>query len=567
MMRFAHLRKSVAAMVASAAMLAMGAVVVAPAAQAADDTQYPDVMLGAFWNSDNDLDDTVYMSVDGVNFKKLATAYDAEGAKDHVSGKPDYVHALHDPGIAYANGTFWMSGGYTQNQAGLGCRFTPMLGSSKDLRNWSYPNSGSPTNLAPAQQPDTGGRNLAPCSYDSAGAEMFVDDNGDAYVVTTLGYFAMNHGDSSQNDVMHPYIVKVSGLAAGADQATNPGAQPQLTYGSLDRINLPQQSNNWLDPSLYKENGTYYLSIKKNGVTNQIYASSDPMSNNWSLVSDNVLTGYEGPSLTKFNGRYYMFADGLKDYPGVMSTGVVSVSSNSLSATNWGGKQLINTANTNGSRIPNRHGSVITVTDPAAKKVIWDLYDSQYGSRPVVYPFSDVNDSTPHVADIMWTYQKKISEGWVVNGAREYRPAAQVTRQDFAAFLYRLAGSPSFDPASATKTFSDVNASTPHYKEVLWAASNGIIGGYSDGTFRGMNNIARQDAMQMIYRLAGTPAMAPGSANFTDAAQTPFSDALAWAKAKNVSGGYGDGSFGVGKTIIRQDMAAFLKRASAALSK
>lgn len=565
-MRFARLRKSVAAVAASVATLAMGAAVVTPVAQAADDTQYPDVMLGAFWNADNDYDDTVYMSVDGVNFKRLSIAYDAEGAGTHVSGKPDYVNALHDPGISYANGTFWMSGGFAQVQEGLGCRFTPMLGSSKDLKTWSYPNSGSPTNLVPAQAPDTGGRTLSPCSYDSAGSEMFIDDNGDAYVVTTLGYFAMNHRDSSQNDVMHPYIVKVSGLAAGADQAADPGAQPQLTYGSLDLINLPQQSNNWLDPSLYKENGTYYLSIKKNGVINQIYASSDPMSNNWRLVSDNVLTGYEGPSLTKFNGRYYMFADGLKDYPGVMSTGVVSVSSTSLNATNWGGKQRINTVAPNGAKIPNRHGSVITVTDPAAKKVIWDLYDSQYGSRPVVYPFTDVNDSTPHAADILWIYQQGISTGWIENGQREYRPDTDVSRQDYAAFLYRLAGNPSFDPAASTKHFSDVNPSTAHYQAIMWAASTGVINGYSDGSFRGESSIARQDAMQMLYRLAGSPSV-DSNDNFTDASSTGFVDALAWAKTTKISNGYGDGSFGVGQTIIRQDMAAFLKRAAGVLSK
>ena len=537
-----------------------------PAAQADGAEQYPDVMLGAFWNSDNDKDDTVYMSVDGVNFKKLSTAYDTDGANDHVSNAPDYVHALHDPGIAYANGTFWMSGGFAQNQNGE-CRFTPMLGSSNDLVNWSYPNSGSPTNLIPVPTPDTGGRNLPVCSYDDAGSEMFIDDNGDAYVVTTLGYFAMKHGDNSANDIMHPYIVKVSGLAQGADPTADPGAQPSLTYGSLNQINLPEQSNNWLDPSLYKENGTYYLSIKKNGITNQIYSTTNPLSNDWKLVSDSVLTGYEGPSLTKFNGRYYMFADGLKDFPGVMSTGEVSVSSPNLYSTNWGGKQRINTTAPNGSAIPNRHGSVITVTDPAAKKVIWDLYDSQYSSRPVTYTFSDVNESTSHAADIQWMYDSNISTGWVVNGGREYRPEAKVTRQDYAAFLYRMAGSPSFDLASATKTFTDVNPSTPHYLEILWAASTGVIGGYPDGTFRGMNNIARQDAMQMLYRLAGQPPVAVGSANFADASQTPFSDALAWAKSTGISGGYPGGTFGVGKTIIRQDMAAFLKRASAVINK
>lgn len=46
-----------------------------------------------------------------------------------------------------------------------------------------------------------------------------------------------------------------------------------------------------------------------------------------------------------------------------------------------------------------------------------------------------------------------------------------VKRQDMAAFLYRLAGSPAFE-APAESPFSDVDASTPHYAEVCWLAGS-----------------------------------------------------------------------------------------------
>ncbi|MBY8967788.1 hypothetical protein KHP57_19060, partial [Algiphilus sp. NNCM1] len=46
----------------------------------------------------------------------------------HVTGKPSYVNSIHDPSIMYKEGTFWILGGYTQNQNNLGWRFTPMLG-------------------------------------------------------------------------------------------------------------------------------------------------------------------------------------------------------------------------------------------------------------------------------------------------------------------------------------------------------------------------------------------------------------------------------------------------------
>lgn len=100
---------------------------------------------GYFGISDSDRSDTVYMSYNGSDFPANSTAYKTDGnGSSHVSGKPSYVNAIHDPSITYKDGTFWILGGYVQKQQNLGWRFTPMMGYSKDLVNWSYPNSGSP---------------------------------------------------------------------------------------------------------------------------------------------------------------------------------------------------------------------------------------------------------------------------------------------------------------------------------------------------------------------------------------------------------------------------------------
>ena len=343
----------------------------------ADDIDYPDMEVGVFWNSDNDLSDTVYMSYNGSDFQQISTAYKTDGnGSSHVTGKPSYVNSIHDPSIMYKEGTFWILGGYTQNQNNLGWRFTPMLGSSKNLIDWSYPNSGSSQNLAPVNAPDTGG-NLPSGQYDSAGTDGFIDDNGDLWIVTTLGYYGAFHGQS-QKDIMHPYLVKATGLQPGGDPAMDPGAQPQLKYGDLTAIRLPDNSNNWLDPSLYKEDGTYYLSIKKNGVTNQIYSINDLSragdSSAWKLVNANVVTGYEGPSLTKYNGQYYFYTDKLKDYPYGQADGTAGtfVTQASSLSSGWHNTRRITTTNVDGRSIPNRHGTVITVSDPTAKRIVWN---------------------------------------------------------------------------------------------------------------------------------------------------------------------------------------------------
>jgi hypothetical protein len=76
-----------------------------------------------------------------------------------------------------------------------------------------------------------------------------------------------------------------------------------------------------------------------------------------------------------------------------------------------------------------------------------------------------------------------------------------VKRQDMAAFLYRLAGSPEYAPGSAVeKRFADVDGRTPHAKEIWWLVDNGIAEGWSDGTFRGMDSVKRQDMAAFLHR-------------------------------------------------------------------
>lgn len=92
------------------------------------ETNYPDMEVGVFWNSDSDRSDTVYMSYNGSDFQQISTAYKTDGnGSSHVSGKPSYVNAIHDPSITYKDGTFWILGGYVQKQQNLGWRFTPMM--------------------------------------------------------------------------------------------------------------------------------------------------------------------------------------------------------------------------------------------------------------------------------------------------------------------------------------------------------------------------------------------------------------------------------------------------------
>lgn len=187
-----------------------------------------------------------------------------------------------------------------------------------------------------------------------------------------------------------------------------------------------------------------------------------------------------------------------------------------------------------------------------------------------LYGFADVFDDTPHSGEIGWMAASGISEGF---SDGTFRGLTQVARQDLAAFLYRLAGSPEYSPTQEDQSrFSDVNAATPHAKEIWWLASNDITSGFPDGTFRGTSTVARQDMAALLRRFT-TRFLDPSAATYhpSSSDMAAFSDVshstthaedIWWLASEEISSGYSDKTFRGTSAVARQDMAAFLWRAS-----
>lgn len=197
-----------------------------------------------------------------------------------------------------------------------------------------------------------------------------------------------------------------------------------------------------------------------------------------------------------------------------------------------------------------------------------DLSASNSSSGSIT--FSDVNSDTPHSADIVWLGENGISTGWAkFGGRRTFQPYAKIARADMAAFLYRLAGSPDYE-APSVSPFKDVNASTSHYKEICWLASQGISEGWTEAdgtkTFRPYSNTARADMAAFLYRLAKSPQYDESSfTGFSEVdSSTPHYKEICWLYSAGISTGWNesDGSmtFRAWNNIARADMAAFLHR-------
>lgn len=182
--------------------------------------------------------------------------------------------------------------------------------------------------------------------------------------------------------------------------------------------------------------------------------------------------------------------------------------------------------------------------------------------EPNAYVFGDVNASTSHVEDILWLAQKGISTGFP---DRSFRPYVPIARADMAAFLYRLAGSPKFEPTDAIRgAFKDVDGGTPHHEEIWWLASTGISTGFPDGTYHPYATVARADMAAFLYRIACKPPFAPseeGKDAFSDVdGSTPHAKEIWWLANAGISEGFPNGEYRPYGDVVRADMSAFLHR-------
>ena len=176
-------------------------------------------------------------------------------------------------------------------------------------------------------------------------------------------------------------------------------------------------------------------------------------------------------------------------------------------------------------------------------------------------PFTDVPETAngkpyPFYDSILWAVENGITSGY---DDGTFRPNATCTRGHVVTFLWRAAGEPA--PKSMKNPFNDVEESSPFYKAILWASENGITSGYDDGTFRPGAACTRAHVVTFLWRYDNKPA-ASGEVNITDLAglNADFTAAIKWAASNGVVAGYDDGSFRPHNVCTRAHVVTFIYR-------
>lgn len=140
-----------------------------------------------------------------------------------------------------------------------------------------------------------------------------------------------------------------------------------------------------------------------------------------------------------------------------------------------------------------------------------------------------------------------------------FSPNSNMTRGMLATVLYRLAKEPE---TNAGDLFNDVADGQYYTEAVAWAAGKGIVNGYGDGTFGPGNSITREQLAVMLWRYAGSPASAGTLDGFNDRDKIHAwaADALAWAVEQKIVSGRGGGILDPIGQATRAEVAAMLMR-------
>lgn len=179
--------------------------------------------------------------------------------------------------------------------------------------------------------------------------------------------------------------------------------------------------------------------------------------------------------------------------------------------------------------------------------------------QPEQLPFTDVGEKDWFREAVDYVYRAGLMSG---TGDTTFSPETVTTRGMVVTILHRYEGT----PAAAPSNFPDVPLEQYYTEAVAWAAANGVVNGYDNGSFMPDQAITREQMAAILYRYAQYKGMdVSGRADlsaFADADQVSgyAVDAMAWANHAGLINGMGDHTLQPKGSATRAQVAAILMR-------
>lgn len=140
-------------------------------------------------------------------------------------------------------------------------------------------------------------------------------------------------------------------------------------------------------------------------------------------------------------------------------------------------------------------GSGETVTTPPPETSLPPAEEQPNLVARVETVFSDIPAGKWYTKAVQNVYEKGLMQGV---SPTAFSPFSSMSRGMMVTVLHRMDGAPETAPVS----FGDVRDSAWYAAGVSWAASNGVVYGYSDGRFGPTDDITREQVAVMLYRYA-----------------------------------------------------------------
>lgn len=175
-------------------------------------------------------------------------------------------------------------------------------------------------------------------------------------------------------------------------------------------------------------------------------------------------------------------------------------------------------------------------------------------------PFNDVNAGDWFYDYVEYVYNNGIMDG-VDNGV--FSPNTETTRGMVVTILYRLAGEPN---VRGGNDFSDVASGAYYADAVTWASNAGIVNGTSATTFSPNALVTREQFAAMLYRYMdyiGEDVSASANLNrYTDAGSVSAyaETAMSWAVAEGIINGRTATTLAPAGNCTRAEVAAMITR-------
>ena len=190
--------------------------------------------------------------------------------------------------------------------------------------------------------------------------------------------------------------------------------------------------------------------------------------------------------------------------------------------------------------LTHKGGNEYTFKMPAGRVEI----EVSFREIEVELPFTDVPEGAWYADAAAYVYEHGLMAG---TSATTFAPDATTSRSMIATILWRMAGSPVVNYAM---DYTDVAQGQWYSEAIRWAASEGIVGGYGNGLFGTNDPITREQFAAMLYRFAqeqGYDVSIGENTNilsYTDVADLSeyAISAMQWAVGAGIINGTGDGS-------------------------